>query len=92
MQSGKPVGAQDALEAGIVDQLVSAGEVLNHALFAAKDYAQLPPNAYQTVKMQVREGTIALIDQAITGSAEGQEGGWFTQETKAAMAKMIAAR
>jgi len=44
------------------------------------------------VKIQVREGTIALIDQAITGSAEGQEDGWFTQETKAAMAKMIAAR
>ena len=92
LQSGKPVGAQDALEAGIVDQLVSAGEVLNHALLAAKDYAQLPPNAYQTVKMQVREGTIALIDQAITGSAQGQEDGWFTQETRAAMAKMIAAR
>ncbi|MGB2358576.1 MAG: enoyl-CoA hydratase/isomerase family protein, partial [Paracoccaceae bacterium] len=92
LQSGKPIGAQDALEAGIVDQLVSADEVLNQALFAAKDYAQLPPNAYQTVKMQVREGTIALIDQAITGSAQGQEDGWFTQETRAAMAKMIAAR
>jgi len=89
LQSGKPIRAEAALAAGIVDELVDADEVLNRAIHVAKEYAQLPPQAYGLVKQQIRGDTVALVETAITDASVGKNDGWFTKETKAAMAKMI---
>ncbi|MDA7550531.1 enoyl-CoA hydratase/isomerase family protein [Rhodobacteraceae bacterium] len=89
LQSGKPIRAEAALAAGIVDELVDADEVLNRAIHVAKEYAQLPPQAYGLVKQQIRGDTTALVEAAIADANSGKDDGWFTKETKAAMAKMI---
>ena len=91
LQSGNPMLAEAALVAGIVDEVVDADEVLNRAIHVAKEYAQLPPQAYGLVKQQIRGDTIALIETAISNASTGKDDGWFTEETRAAMAKMIGA-
>ena len=91
LQSGNLIRAEAALVAGIVDEVVDADDVLNRAIHVAKEYAQLPPQAYGLVKQQIRGDTIALIETAISNASKGKDDGWFTEETRAAMAKMIGA-
>jgi enoyl-CoA hydratase len=89
LQNGTAIQADAAIQAGIVDELVQAGDVLGQALKVARDYAQIPPKAYATVKYQSRQHTIEALKAEISKSAAAEPVPWFTEETTSAMAKMI---
>ena len=88
-QNGSAIQVDAALKAGIVDELVQVGDVLDQALKIARDYAQIPPKAYATVKNQIRADTIALLKSEVEKSKSSDREPWFTEETAPAMAKMI---
>ena len=89
MQNGKPISAKAAKKAGIIDELVAEGEASDRAKQIALEYAQLPPQAYKTVKYQVRAPVITTLRHQIKKAASATPQAWFTKETKQAMAKMI---
>lgn len=87
MLTGQPIDAETAHRAGVVD--VIDPDVLPRAIREAQALAQIPPLTYATVKRQIRGDTISLIEQEIANGANAPEGGWFNDETKAAMKRMI---
>lgn len=92
MLGGKPIGADAALDAGIGDAIAEEGDVMAWAQRVAQDYATIPPKTYAAVKQQLRAPTITIIEQAMQQGANAPEGGWFSSESKQAMADMIASR
>jgi enoyl-CoA hydratase len=89
MLGGKPIGAETALKAGIVDHIADGPEVLNHALAVARNYGTIPPLAFASIKLQIRGSAIESINVAMANGANSAKDGWFTEETKPAMAAMI---
>ena len=89
LQNGSAIQVDAALQSGIVDELVQSGAALEQALKIARDYAQIPPKAYATVKHQIRANTIAILKSEVEKSAASDREPWFTEETATAMAKMI---
>lgn len=87
--SGKPMKAEQALAAGIVDRLAQGPEVLELARKAAQDFATIPPKTFASVKQQTRGPALGVIDAAMKNGANAPKGGWYNDETRAAMAAMI---
>lgn len=88
--NGQPITAQAALASGIVDEIVAADAVMDRALDLAAQYAALPPKTYAASKADLRGATIQRIETAMQNGANTPEGGWFSDETKTAMAAMLA--
>lgn len=82
---GQPMGAEAALAAGIVDRIVEKDALYDAAMAAALEFADIPPNAFAAIKLQIRDDAINRIKAATTTAPAP----WFTDETRAAMAKMI---
>lgn len=59
--TGEPVAARDALEMGLVSEVVADGEVLERALAMARVIAALPPLAI----MQIKEAVLAGEDSSL---------------------------
>lgn len=90
MLTGQPINATEAQAAGIVDVLLNdPDEVLPRAVEEAQTLAQLPPKTFASVKWQIRGETIDRIRAGISSGGNAPEGGWFNDETKAAMQRMI---
>lgn len=88
--NGQPITAQAALASGIVDEIVAADAVMDRALDLAAQYAALPPKTYAASKADLRGATVQRIETAMKNGANTPEGGWFSDETKTAMAAMLA--
>lgn len=88
MLTGQPIDAQAAQAAGIIDVLVE-DDPTQRALQEARALAGIPAMAYASVKRQIRGTTIERIEQAMREGQTAPEGGWFTDETRAAMQRMI---
>ena len=89
MLSGLPVSAEAAEKSGIVDALVPDQELQNAAVEAAKSLASSPAKAYAAVKRQIRGDAVARIQDAILLGASAPAEGWFSDETKPAMQRML---
>ena len=89
MQTGKPISAEQASKAQIVDRCVKVGQARQLALATAKDYADLPPLAYAKVKQQIRGPVITVLQEQIDKAVKSKPEEWFTTETSVAMARMI---
>ena len=89
LQNGAPISVNAAIQAGIVDESVQAGDALGQALKVARDYAQIPPKAYATIKYQNRQHAIEALKAEIAKSERTGPVPWFTSETAGAMTKMI---
>ena len=87
--SGNPIDAADAKTLGIIDEIAEPEALMNRALTVARDYAENPPLAYASIKTQLRQPALTIIRDAIDNRSDPTRGGWFTAETKAAMAAMI---
>ncbi|MFC3616543.1 enoyl-CoA hydratase/isomerase family protein [Lutimaribacter marinistellae] len=87
MLTGHPMSAEDALRFGVVD--VIDEKTRERALVEAARLAQNPPGTYAAIKRQIRNATIQDIERAAAHGANAPKGGWFNDETRAAMARMI---
>nr|WP_323776842.1 enoyl-CoA hydratase/isomerase family protein [Amylibacter sp.] len=88
--NGQPIRAEAALASGIVDEIVAADTVMDRALDLAAQYAALPPKTYAASKADLRGTTVQRIETAMQNGANTPKGGWFSDETKTAMAAMLA--
>lgn len=90
MLTGRPITAQEAHVAGIVDVIEQdQAVVLDRAIRAARDMAASPADTYATVKRQIRQATIAQIETALKTDPASRENGWFTESTQDAMMRVL---
>lgn len=89
MLGGQPITAQAAVMAGFVDVIAPDDDILARAIMVAGELADHPPQAFATVKQQIRGDVIDRIKAEIAAGANTPKGGWFTSETKPAMQRMI---
>ncbi|WP_269331291.1 enoyl-CoA hydratase-related protein [Futiania mangrovi] len=64
--TGRPIGAAEALQMGLVSQVVPDAEVLETALKTARDIARMPPLAAQAIKEAIVLGQDASLEAALT--------------------------
>ncbi|WP_164658996.1 enoyl-CoA hydratase/isomerase family protein [Tropicibacter sp. Alg240-R139] len=88
MLTGLPLDAVDAHRYGILD-ILTEDSSRDRAMVEARALAQLPPQTYASIKQQIRGDTIQIIEQAIRDGANRSDTGWFSDETKPAMQRMI---
>ncbi len=91
MLGGRNMDAQTARNLGVLDEVVDAGSVLPRAMEVALDFASIPAVAYARVKAQLRSTTLRTINDAIESQSDPARNGWFTDETRDAMAALLAA-
>ena len=72
------IDAAQAAEIGLLDELVE-GDPLPRAMALARELAQLPANAYEQTKRQLRAETIAAAAELV-GSGDPLLGGWLGEE------------
>lgn len=68
--TGERVTAADALRLGLVDRVVSSGELLGESLSLAQNLANKAPRALALAKMAINEGISLPLDEAIELEAE----------------------
>lgn len=83
-QRGKNVPASQALDWGIVDEVVDPDALMARAHEMALEYAAIPPNAYASVKAQVRGPALKIVRNANKVGSDPALQGWLTDETPAA--------
>jgi len=89
MLTGQPMTSQVAKTSGILDEVVKVEEVQEVALKAASGLAANPPRTYAEIKHQMRGAVLDRIQRAMWHGANAPNRGWFNDETRAAMDKMI---
>ncbi len=87
MLTGQPMSADDAHRCGVID--IIDEETRARALAEAGRLAQNPPLTYATIKRQIRGSVIQQIEHAAAHGANEPRGGWYNEETRAAMARMM---
>jgi len=92
MLTGQPIDADTAARAGFVDERVSADQVAGRAQSVARQMADSPPRAFAAVKRQIRGATTARIEAGMRDLAANPERGWYSDETRPAMRRMLGAR
>lgn len=85
MLTGQPVRADAALAQGFIDEI--AEDALAAATVKARELAVLPPLAHAAIKRQIRTPAITRIREAMAKPHTG----WFTDETRPAMQRMMGA-
>lgn len=86
---GELVGAQEALDLGLVDELCDEADFLPRALELADDRAALPRQAYARIKRQLRGDTIALVQASLEDREDPLTRGWLGAETAQASAQIL---
>ncbi|HUN90883.1 MAG TPA: enoyl-CoA hydratase-related protein [Burkholderiaceae bacterium] len=79
---GEPISPEEAVEMGLVNRILAAGEVQDYALRQAARLAALPPNAVRTTKRLLKTHWKAAVERAIA-----EEGAAFTELLGSAEAK-----
>lgn len=87
--TGQPVPAAVAEARGIVDVLTGADQVDAEAIAKARELAALPAKAYVAIKQALRAPAVAEIEAEMALLATDPQRGWFSDETKDAMKRMI---
>jgi enoyl-CoA hydratase len=62
--TGRTLAAREALEAGLVDEVVAPGDLLNRAQAVARRLALIPPPVYRLTKQALRAEALERIEQA----------------------------
>jgi enoyl-CoA hydratase len=88
---GQNMASAAAVDDGVFDEAVDAGELLQHALAKAGELAASPRSAFARTKRQLRSGAIDAIEAAIAG-AEPLRDNWLSRETIAAAATVLAGK
>ena len=87
---GGLVGVEEALAAGVLDEIVAGPELEARAVAAARERAASPPDAYARIKRQMRAGVLDRVARAVTDLDEPQLGGWLDPQTPEAIKRVLA--
>jgi enoyl-CoA hydratase/carnithine racemase len=81
--TGQMLTMPDALQAGLVDELVPAPEVVERALAVAEELATLPPGAVNFTRQAARSAQLAWRPDA--DAVRVMTDHWFSDETQSAL-------
>jgi enoyl-CoA hydratase/carnithine racemase len=84
--------SDEALEAGLVDEVVAADQVVPRALALAEELIALPPKTYARTRSLVRADLRRLFDSPPESLESLMAEGWVTDETRERMARLLASR
>lgn len=87
--TGDPMSARAAERAGILDEITQIEALESRAVDVARKLADHSPDAYARIKQQLRGDCLQKIEYAMRNGANENPKGWFTEETPAAMQKLI---
>jgi enoyl-CoA hydratase/carnithine racemase len=86
---GETLDAAGAETLQVFDQRVPAELLLEQAIARARHYATLPPQAFATIKRELRAPQLARIDAARAGHAEPRLAAWLGEEMREASAAAL---
>lgn len=88
---GETVDAAGAEALAVVDERVPLAALRARAIARAGRHAALPPQAFATIKRELRAPQLAPIDAARAGRGEPRLGGWLGEEMRRASAAVLRA-
>lgn len=86
---GAMLTADEALAAGLVDELIEPDEVIARAIAIGQEIAALPPQTYAKTRALVRSDLVRIVEHPNESLASLMKDGWITSETRAQMAKLL---
>ena len=89
MLLGETLDSGGAEALAVFDERVPAGDLRQHAIALAIRHAALPPQAFATIKREVRAAQLARIDAARAGYVEPRLAAWLGEETRRASAAVL---
>ena len=92
LMGGDPIGAQQALQWGLVSELVPAAELLARAQAIAATIASRPPIAVETAKANLRAAYAMPLETAIQYERDLQTVCFATEDAKEGRAAFKARR
>lgn len=87
--AGLMVDSQEALRIGLVDEIVPLDQVTQAALLWCRSILELPSHAMSATRARARASLVELFEQP-QGEIEEVTEAWFSPETQAALAALIA--
>ncbi len=87
--AGQNTGPEQALAAGVLDELQPPEQVLTRAKEVALELAALPRQGYAKIKRQLRGETLARMEEAIRTGTDPLLQMWVAAEGRAASAKHL---
>jgi enoyl-CoA hydratase len=87
---GRNIGPSEALDHGILDELVAPDRVMPRAMEVARSLGETPPESYQRIKSQLHRETVERIENIIGGEGDPLLKEWITEETKEAAPILLA--
>lgn len=87
--AGLLVPAGEALEIGLVDELVPVAEVVERALWRCRDLLKLPPRAMATTRELCRRDLVEAFSDQEERTYERFVDDWFGAETQGAMQALV---
>ena len=86
---GAMLTADEALAAGLVDELVDPEQVIARAIAIGQEIAALPPQTYAKTRTLVRADLVRIVEHPNESLASLMKDGWITDETRAQMSKLL---
>lgn len=86
---GEELDAAGAVALQVFDECATPDTLLARAIARARKDAALPPDAFATIKRELRSPALARIAAARGGHAEPRYFAWLTEETRAAAAAAL---
>src|SRR5215813_1611663 len=86
---GETLDARSAEALAIFDERVPLSGLRAQALVQAARYADLPPNAFATIKQELRASQFARIAAARAGKCEPRRAAWLGEEMRRASAAVL---
>ena len=91
MLLGETLDAAGAQALAVFDERVPASDLRQHAIAQAIRHAALPPQAFATIKREVRAPQLARIGAARAGHAEPRLAAWLGEEMRRASETVLRA-
>jgi enoyl-CoA hydratase len=86
---GKTYGVDQACERGLVDEVVSPGELASRALAVAEGLAAEPAARFRLTKRQLRAPTLTAVDRHAGDTDNAVLAEWTRPETLAAIRRYL---
>jgi enoyl-CoA hydratase len=80
--TARNLSPNEALPAGVLDELQPAGDLLHRATEVARELGALPRDTYARVKLTMRAAALAKIDDAVRNKREPMLESWLGDETR----------
>jgi 3,2-trans-enoyl-CoA isomerase len=87
-QTGALVGPREAMEIGLVDQVVAVDEVVAAAGEWCRQLTELPPHALRSTRRVVRRDLVEIVERSRSHDIEGLAKEWFRPEVQGPLRKL----